>query len=102
MILQKLTEDGLARIAPLVEVHIPEIENRTGFRRKFIQEVLLVSTYFLMKEQGKDPISLDRFIAKHCRRISSDLEANLYDVRDVFESWLIVIVRSQTGKEEQV
>jgi len=105
MILQKMTEEELARIAPLVEPHIPAIETRTGLSRKFIREVLLVSTYFLMREQSKGSISLDRFITKHCRRVSSDLAASLYDVRDVFESWLIELVRqkpkSQNGKEEK-
>ena len=57
MILQTMTDEELERIAPLVEVHIPEIETRTGLRRKFIREVLLVSTYYLMREQGMEPIS---------------------------------------------
>ena len=58
MILQKMTEEELARIAPLVEPHIPAIETRTGLSRKFIREVLLVSTYFLMWEQGNGFMNL--------------------------------------------
>ena len=45
-------------------------------------------------------MSLDQYIARHCRRISSDLGVNLYDVRDVVDSWVIELVNSQTGKED--
>lgn len=100
MILQKMTDEELDRIAPLVEVHIPEIETRTGFRRKFILEVLLVSTYYLMREQGKDPISLDHFIAQHCQRTASALGISLFDTIAVIETWVILTVQATPpGKE---
>ena len=100
MILQKMTDEELERIAPLVEVHIPEIETRTGLRRKFIREVLLVSTYYLMREQGMDPISLDHFIAQHCQRTASALGISVFDARDVIEAWVILTVQSTPPRKE--
>lgn len=100
MILQTMTDEELERIAPLVEVHIPEIETRTGLRRKFIREVLLVSTYYLMREQGMEPISLDHFIAQHCQRIASALGVSMFDTRAVVEAWVILTVQeTPSGKE---
>ena len=100
MILQKMTDEELDRIAPMVEVHIPEIETRTGLRRKFIREVLLVSTYYLMREQGKDPISLDHFIALHCQRTASALGISLFDTIAVIEAWIILTVQSTPPRKE--
>ena len=100
MILQTMTDEELERIAPLVEVHIPEIETRTGLRRKFIREVLLVSTYYLMREQGMEPISLDHFIAQHCQRTASALGVSMFDTRAVVEAWVILTVQeTPSGKE---
>ena len=100
MILQKMTDEELDRIAPMVEVHIPEIETRTGLRRKFIREVLLVSTYYLMREQGMDPISLDHFIALHCQRTASALGISVFDARDVIEAWIILTLQSTPPRKE--
>ena len=100
MILQKMTDEELNRIAPMVEVHIPEIETRTGLRPKFIREVLLVSTYYLMREQGTDPVSLDNFIAQHCQRTASALGVSVFDARAVIEAWVILMVQeTPSGKE---
>ena len=100
MILQKMTDEELERIAPLVEVHIPEIETRTGLRRKFIREVLLVSTYYLMREKGAEPVSLDHFIAQHCQRTASALGISMFDTRAVVEAWVILTVQeTSSGKE---
>ena len=46
MILQNMTDEELNRITPLVEVHIPEIETRTGLRRKIEEERHLFVTDF--------------------------------------------------------
>ena len=100
MILQKMTDEELDRIAPMVEVHIPEIETRTGLRRKFIREVLLVSTYYLMREQGMDPISLDHFIALHCQRTASALGVSLFDTTAVIEEWVILTVEATLPRKE--
>ena len=100
MILQKMTDEELDRIAPMVEVHIPEIETRTGLRRKFIREVLLVSTYYLMREQGMDPISLDHFIALHCQRTASALGVSVFDARAVIEEWVILTVQATPPRKE--
>lgn len=100
MILQKMTDEELDRIAPMVEVHIPEIETRTGLRRKFIREVLLVSTYYLMREQGMEPISLDLFIALHCQRTASALGVSLFDTTAVIEEWVILTVEATPPRKE--
>ena len=100
MILQKMTDEELDRIAPMVEVHIPEIETRTGLRRKFIWEVLLVSTYYLMREQGMEPISLDHFIALHCQRTASALGVSLFDTTAVIEEWVILTVEATLPRKE--
>ena len=100
MILQKMTDEELDRIAPMVEVHIPEIETRTGLRRKFIREVLLVSTYYLMREQGMEPISLDHFIALHCQRTASALGVSLFDTTAVIEEWVILTVEATLPRKE--
>ena len=100
MILQTMTDEELERIAPLVEVHIPEIETRTGLKRKFIREVLLVSTYYLMREKGEEPVSLDHFIAQHCQRTASALGVSMFDTRAVVEAWVILTVQeTPSGKE---
>ena len=100
MILQNMTDEELNRITPLVEVHIPEIETRTGLRRKFIREVLLVSTYYLMREQGMEPISLDHFIALHCQRTASALGVSVFDARAVIEEWVILTVQATPPRKE--
>ena len=100
MILQKMTDEELDRIAPMVEVHIPEIETRTGLRRKFIREVLLVSTYYLMREKGAEPVSLDHFIAQHCQRTASALGVSLFDTTAVIEAWIILTVQSTPPRKE--
>lgn len=100
MILQKMTDEELDRIAPMVDVHIPEIETRTGLRRKFIREVLLVSTYYLMREQGMEPISLDHFIALHCQRTASALGVSLFDTTAVIEAWVILTVQATPPRKE--
>ena len=100
MILQKMTDEELDRIAPMMEVHIPEIETRTGLRRKFIREVLLVSTYYLMREQGMEPISLDHFIALHCQRTASALGVSLFDTTAVIEEWVILTVEATPLRKE--
>ena len=100
MILQKMTDEELDRIAPLVEDHVPEIETRTGLRRKFIREVLLVSTYYLMREQGMEPISLDHFIALHCQRTASALGVSLFDTTAVIEEWVILTVEATPPRKE--
>ena len=100
MILQNMTDEELNQITPLVEVHIPEIETRTGLRRKFIREVLLVSTYYLMREQGMEPVSLDHFIARHCQRTASALGVSMFDTRAVVEAWVILTVQATPPKKE--
>lgn len=100
MILQKMTDEELDRIAPMVEVHIPQIETRTGLRRKLIREVLLVSTYYLMREQGMEPISLDHFIALHCQRTASALGVSLFDTTAVIEEWVILTVQATPPRKE--
>ena len=100
MILQTMTDEELERIAPMVEVHIPEIETRTGLRRKFIREVLLVSTYYLMREQGTAPVSLDHFIAQHCQRTASALGVSMFDTRAVVEAWVILTVQETPSRKE--
>ena len=99
MILERMSEEELERLSRLIEPQVPKIENRTGLSRKFVREVLIVSAFLLAREKEKQPMSLDQYIARHCRRISSDLGVNLYDVRDVVDSWVIELVNSQTGKE---
>lgn len=101
MILERMSEEELERLSRLIEPLVPKVENRTGLSRKFIREVLIVSAYLLAREHNKTPVSLDEYIAKHCKRISSDLGVNLYDVRDVVDSWVIELVSSQIGKEER-
>ena len=101
MILERMSADDFERLSRLIEPQIPKVESRTGLSRKFIREVLIVSAFLLAKEKEKRPMSLDQYIAKHCKRISSDLGVNLYDVRDVFEAWVTDLVSSQTGKEER-
>ena len=101
MILERMSEAEFERLSRLIEPQIPKVENRTGLSRKFIREVLIVSAYLLARERNKTPLSLDEYIAKHCKRISSDLGVNLYDVRDVVDSWVIELVSSQTGKGER-
>ena len=101
MILERMTGEEFERLSNLIEPQIPKIEDRTGLSRKFIRDVLIVSAFLLAKEKGKRPMTLDEYIAKQCQKIASDLSANLYDVRDVFEAWVTVLVSSQTGKEER-
>ena len=101
MILERMSEEEFERLSRLIEPLVPKVENRTGLSRKFIREVLIVSAYLLAREHNKTPVSLDEYIAKHCKRISSDLGVNLYDVRDVVDSWVIELVSSQTGKGER-
>ena len=101
MILERMSEEEFERLSRLIEPQIPKVEARTGLQRKFIREVLIVSAFLLAREKEKHPMSLDQYIAKHCRRISSDLGVNLYDVRDVVDNWVIELVSSQTGKEDR-
>ena len=101
MILERMSDEEFERLSRLIEPQIPRVEARTGLSRKFIREVLIASAYLLARESGRLPMSLDEYIAKHCKRISSDLGVNLYDVRDVVDSWVIELVSSQTGKEER-
>ena len=101
MILERMSEEEFERLSRLIEPQVPKVETRTGLQRKFIREVLIVSAHLLAHERGRSPLSLDEYIAKHCKRISSDLGVNLYDVRDVVDSWVIELVSSQTGKEER-
>ena len=102
MILERMSEEEFERLSRLIEPQIPKVENRTGLPRKFIREVLIASAFLLAREHNKTPLSLDQYIAKHCSRISSDLGVNLYDVRDVVDSWVIELVSSQTGKEDRM
>jgi len=99
MILERMTEEELERLSKLIEPQVPKVEARTGLQGKFIREVLIVSAYLLAREHNKTSMSLDEYIAKHCKRISSDLGVNLYDVRDVVDSWVIELVNSQSEKE---
>ena len=99
MILERMTEEELGRLSKLIEPQVPKVEARTGLQGKFIREVLIVSAYLLAREHNKTSMSLDEYIAKHCKRISSDLGVNLYDVRDVVDSWVIELVNSQSEKE---
>ena len=101
MILERMSEEEFARLSRLIEPQISKVKEQTGQQGKFIREVLIVSAFLLAKEKEKRPMSLDQYIAKHCKRISSDLGVNLYDVRDVFEAWVTDLVSSQTGKEER-
>ena len=101
MILERMSEEEFVRLSKLIEPQIPKVRERTGLKGKFIREVLIVSAYLLAHERGRSPLSLDEYIAKHCKRISSDLGVNLYDVRDVVDSWVIELVSSQTRKEDQ-
>ena len=100
MILERMSGEEFEHLSRLIEPQVPKIENRTGLSRKFVREVLIVSAFLLAREKEKQPMSLDQYIARHCRRISSDLGVNLYDVRDVVDSWVIELVNSQTGKED--
>ena len=100
MILERMSGEEFERLSRLIEPQVSRIENRTGLSRKFIREVLIVSAFLLAREHNKTSMSLDEYIAKHCKRISSDLGVNLYDVRDVVDSWVIELVSSQTGKED--
>ena len=99
MILERMSEEEFDRLSRLIEPQVPKVEARTGLQGKFIREVLIVSAFLLTREHNKTSMSLDQYIARHCRRISSDLGVNLYDVRDVVDSWVIELVNSQTGKE---
>ena len=101
MILERMSEKEFERLSRLIEPQIPKVKERTGLKGKFIREVLIVSAYLLAHEHNKTPLSLDEYIAKHCKRISSDLGVNLYDVRDVVDSWVMELVNSQTGKEDR-
>ena len=98
MILQQMSEEEISRIAPLVETTIPKVEEQIGLPRKFIREVLIVSSYFLIRERDKIPVPLNRFIDKHCRRIASDMAVSMYDVREVFETWVRVILTTSPGR----
>jgi len=100
MILERMSEEEFDRLSRLIELQVPKVEARTGLQGKFIREVLIVSAFLLAREHNKTAMSLDEYIAKHCKRISSDLGVNLYDVRDVVESWVIELVNSQSGKED--
>ena len=101
MILERMSDGEFERLSRLIEPQVPKVETRTGLQRKFIREVLIVSTFLLARDHNKTLLSLDQYIAKHCKRISSDLGVNLYDVRDVVDSWVIELVSSQTGKEDR-
>ena len=100
MILERMSEEEFDRLSRLIEPQIPRVKAQTGFQGKFIREVLIVSAYLLAREHNKTSMSLDEYIAKHCKRISSDLGVNLYDVRDVVDSWVIELVNSQSRKED--
>lgn len=101
MILEHMSEEEFERLSRLIEPQIPKVKERTGLKGKFIREVLIVSAFLFAHERGRTPTSLDEYIAKHCKRISSDLGISLYDVRDVVDSWVIELVSSQTGKEDR-
>ena len=101
MILERMTEVEFDHLSKLIEPHIPKVKEQTGLQGKFIRNVLIASAFLLAREKEKQPMSLDQYIAKHCQRVASDLSVNLYDVRDVIEAWMIELVSSQTGKEEQ-
>ena len=100
MILERMTEEEFERYTKLIEPQILNVKEQTGLQSKFIREVLTVSTHLLAREQDMVPVSLDRFITRHCHRIASDLGANQYDVRDVIEAWVIYLCSHQPGEEE--
>ena len=66
MILQRMTEEELGRIGPLIHWQVPIIADETGISRKLVNEVLLASTFLLTKEKGKTVMPLDNYIHMHC------------------------------------
>ena len=101
MILQRMTEEELGRIAPLIQWQVPIIADETGISRKLVNEVLLVSTFLLTKEKGKTVMPLDDYIHMHCQRVASDLGVSYYDVQQAFGAQVELLIAAAPGKEAQ-
>ena len=99
MILQRMTEEELGRIAPLIEWQVPIISEETGISRKLVNEVLLVSTFLLTKEKGKTVMPLDNYIHMHCHRVASDLGVSYFDVQVIFGAQVELLVTATPEKE---
>ncbi len=87
MILQQISEEELARIYIAIEPYIPQIEKRTGIRRKVIVETLIVSDYLLRRAADTPEtaeLSLDEFINRHCRRVAAEVDLSVYDAMNIF------------------
>ena len=99
MILQRMTEEELGRISPLIHWQVPIIADETGISRKQVNEVLLESTYLLTKEKSKTVMPLDNYIHMHCHRVASDLGVSYFDVQAIFGAQVELLVTSTPEKE---
>ena len=53
MILHKMTDQELVRLTALTGWQIPLVAEQTGLPQSMVADVLLVSTYLLVREQGR-------------------------------------------------
>jgi len=96
MILHKMTDQELVRLTALTGWQIPLVAEQTGLPQSMVADVLLVSTYLLVREQGTTVIPFDQYIHSHCHRVASDLKVSYFDVQLIFGAQVEMLV---TGPE---
>ena len=92
MILQKMTDQELVRLSALTGWQVSLVAEQTGLPKALVADVLLVSTYLLVREQGTTIIPLDQYINYHCHRVASDLKASYFDIQQIFGAQVEMLV----------
>ena len=92
MILHKMTDQELARLTALTGWQIPLVAEQTGLPQSMVADVLLVSTYLLVREQGTTVIPFDQYIHFHCHRVASILKVSYFDVQLIFGAQVEMLV----------
>lgn len=92
MILHKMTDQELVRLTALTGWQIPLVAEQTGLPQSMVADVLLVSTYLLVREQGTTVIPFDQYIHFHCHRVASILKVSYFDVQLIFGAQVEMLV----------
>ena len=95
--LREIPDEELERLMTANNPILPEIEARTGLRRKDIVEVLVLSDFLLesvAEGSEEEPLPLDEFLDRHCERVAEEVELELYDVKTIFITRTEVMLES--------
>ena len=96
-VLHEIPDEELERLIAVNTPILPDIEARTGIRRKEIMESLVQLDYLLRTiadGSEEDPLPLDAFIDVLCNRVAVETGQSVHDVRNIFIARTEVMLES--------